>query len=103
MKNQKKESQLGEIAAKNSKKSPLEIKSLPLKFLFFFFAIFIVLIIAGARTADKFREISKEESAAAEVVTPVLKEFVEIDEIVLFEESSEESTDVAMGKQTTVS
>jgi hypothetical protein len=98
--NQKKESQLGEIAAQNSKKSPFEIKSLPLKFLFFFFAVLIVLIIAGARTADKFGEISKE---AAEVVTPVLKEFVEIDEIVLFEESSEESADVAIAKQTTVS
>jgi len=97
-----KESQLGEIAAQNSKKSPFEIKSLPLKFLFFFFAVFIVLIIAGARTADKLGEISKEESAAAEVVTPVLKEFVEIDEIVLFEESSKESSDVTMPIQTTI-
>ena len=99
----KKESQLGEIAPRNSKKSPLEIKSLLLKFLFFFFAVFIVFIIAGARTADNLREISKEEVAAAEVVTQILQEFVEIDEIVVFEESSEESSDVTMGKQTTVS
>jgi len=97
-----KESQLGEIAPRNSKKSPLEIKSLLLKFLFFFFAVFIVFIIAGARTADNLREISKEEAAAAEVVTQILQEFVEIDEIVVFEESSEESSDVTMGKQTTI-
>ena len=94
---------MGEIAPRNSKKSPLEIKSLLLKFLFFFFAVFIVFIIAGARTADNLREFSKEESAAAEVVTQILQEFVEIDEIVVFEESSEESSDVTMGKRTTVS
>ena len=92
---------MGEIAPQNSKKSPLEIKSSLLKFLFFCFAV--LLIIVGARTADKIREISKEEAAAAEVVTPVLKEFVEIDEIVIFEESSEERSDVTMGKQNTVS
>ena len=70
---------MGEIAAQNSKKLPFEITSLLLKFLFFFFAVFVVLIIVGARTADKFGEISKEESVAAEDVPPVLKEFVEID------------------------
>jgi len=93
-----KESQLCEIAPQSSKKSPREIKSLLLKFLFFFFALLIVLLIAGARTADKFRGLSEEEAAAAEVVTPVLKEIVEIDEFVFVEQTSNDD----MRKKNTV-
>jgi len=82
-----KESQLCEIASQSSKKSPLEIKSLLLKLTAFFFALLIVILIAGARTADKYRGLSEEEAAAKEVVTPVLKEIVEIDEFVFVEET----------------
>jgi len=78
---------LCEIASQSSKKSPREIKSLLLKLTAFFFALLIVILIAGARTADKYRGLSEEEAAAKEVVTPVLKEIVEIDEFVFVEET----------------
>ena len=76
-----------EIASQSSKKSPREIKSLLVKFPFFFFALLIFILIAGARTADKFLGLSEEEAAAEEVVTPVLKEIVEIDEFVFVEDT----------------
>jgi len=83
--------------APQSKRSPKELKSLLLKLLLFFFAVFIVLLIAGARSGGLAKE-KATKAAAAEVLTPVLKEIIEVDEIRIFEESSEAD----MGKQSTI-